>query len=168
MLRGITLLVIVTVGSFGLHAQELKIKRQTTGAAGSSAAVNLSGTQWLIQQSIGQASVIGFGKSGNRQLRQGFIQSDFSLGAVAKSTSLEVTLYPNPFGSQFTMAFDDAIEEDVHIDVTDLSGRAIFQQRFAAAQNLTVRFPEAAPGLYIIRIQTGTKQFSGRIQKLNL
>lgn len=162
-----SLMFVLASGSF-LQAQELKMKRQTTGAAGSSAEISLADNQWLVQQSVGQASVIGSARSGNRQLRQGFIQSDFSLSAIAESTSLSVTLFPNPFDAQFYIRFDEAVDAEVHVDVVDLSGRAVFQEHFAPAQQLNIRFREVAPGVYIIRIQSGTKHFTGRIQKLKL
>lgn len=152
----------------GMSAQELEIRRQTTGIAGASESFNHGGHQLIIQQSIGQASVIGTSESGSFSLRQGFIQPEFTLSAATENTDLEATVFPNPFANQFQIRFDDAVEDALEIQIFDLSGRAILGERFSAAQQVTIHFPDAAAGMYLIRITTGKKQFSGRIQKLNL
>ena len=164
----VLLLIAMSVTPLGVGAQDVKMKRQTTGVTGSSSEINLAGDQWVVQQSIGQASVIGFGRSGSLHLRQGFIQAELSLGSVAENTNLNVQIYPNPFGGEFNILFDDVVGDEIFIDITDLSGRSIQSRQFAPAQDLIYKFPDTAPGIYIIRIYAGNKHFTGRIQKLNL
>jgi len=164
-------LILVVSGvllTSSLCAQELEIRRQTTGIAGASISFHHGGKQLIVQQSIGQASVIGTHQARNYSLRQGFIQPEFTVRAAIENTDLQATVFPNPFRNQFQIRFDDDIEDQLDIQIFDLTGRAILGKQFSAAQLITIHFPDAAVGMYVIRITTGKKQFTGRIQKLNL
>ncbi len=152
----------------GLSAQEFGIRRQTTGISGASSNFHQAGYQLIVQQSIGQAGVIGSSTVGNYSLRQGFIQPEFTMKAANDNSDLAAILFPNPFSDQFQIRFDDEVEDALDIQIFDPRGRAIFRKQFAAAQQVTILFPDAAAGIYLIHISTGKKQFSGRIQKLNL
>ncbi len=166
--RIVLLLLAVAVHCSDMHAQELGMRRQTTGIAGTSGEYSVAGRSYIIQQSIGQASVIGTSQSGDYSLRQGFIQPEFVLAAVSEHTDLEASLFPNPFGRQFQIRFDAEPEGEIDVEIYDLSGRAILRKRYGAARQIAIDLPQAAAGMYLIHIVAGTKQFSGRIQKLNL
>lgn len=166
--RDLSLVFALMVLSTVMQAQSVVLRRQTTGIAGASGDYRAAGQSYLIQQSIGQASVIGTSQSGDYSMRQGFIQPEFFLAAVSEHTDLEATIFPNPFGRQFQIRFEAEPEGDIDVEIYDLSGRTILRKRYGAARDIAIDFPHAAAGMYLIHIVAGKKQFSGRIQKLNL
>lgn len=164
----VSLVFVLLFLSTVMHAQSVVLRRQTTGISGASGDYKAAGQVYLIQQSIGQASVIGTSESEDYSLRQGFIQPEFVLTAISQHSDLEASLFPNPFGRQFHIRFEAEPEGDIDVEIYDLSGRAILRKRYGAARQLAIDLPHAASGMYLIHIVSGNKQFSGRIQKLNL
>ncbi len=164
-----SLLLAAAMRSGTLFPQQAEIRRSTTGHYAAAAYISQSaGHPWTIQQSIGQASVIGVSARSDYTVRQGFIQPEFAIKASAKIVGLQAALFPNPFGNQFQISFGDKVQEKLDVQIFDLAGRMVYHNQFGAAQSISIDFPNAATGIYLVRVATGHKQYAGRIQKLNL
>ena len=91
------------------------LARATTGAAGSSENVTINNKAYIVQQSIGQASVIGTFSDENYTFRQGFIQPNVLAKIIdlAIPLSLDAIIYPNPFLESVTISFSEQITDRV-------------------------------------------------------
>lgn len=147
-------------------AQSINLRRQTTGIAGSSENIILGGNQFLVQQSIGQASAIGGASNNSAELKQGFIQPYHLQVKYSESTPLSISIFPNPFHSDLTIQFEEEINSDLIIWIVDPLGREVFYQKYAPAQMLRLALNYLNPGQYIIHIQAQNKLFTAQIQNL--
>lgn len=163
---------ILRIGSFvcmlcffsGAHSQSAKMKRQTIGACGTVYTANNS--PWLIQQSIAQSGIIGTSVRNERHLIQGFIQPEIVQLSGSKMLSLQAIIYPNPFLTEFTISFERKPEKILFVEVFDLTGRPVMEKEFLLLQNISIPFPNAAAGIYVLRIRTANQFFTGQIIKL--
>lgn len=142
------------------------ILRQTTGLAGGSNSILLDQQGYLIQQSIGQASVIGIYTNSKTELRQGFIQP-FSIISFEKEVEkLHLDLFPNPFKDEVTIVFERAMDQSIYIQVFDIMGRIIIEETKFVTIKTTIKIPDVPNGTYLLRIVTNNQQYSTQIQKL--
>lgn len=81
----------------------------------------------------------------------------------------DLSLYPNPAASSFTVAFFMDRKKDVTITMNDLAGRAIMARKFPGAgpgrQAFHLPFDGLLPGVYLVGIETGMDK---KIVKLNI
>lgn len=158
------LFLVLSIGIFSAgNAQE--IMRSTIGAAGSSS--TLSGeTAYLVQQSIGQSSVIGKFQTNGVIARQGFIQPPvLSAKVIPEETNLLAIIYPNPFESQVIVSFNERLKESLSIYIYDVLGRVVYDDNRAATQKVTINLDHLSSGMYILQIASGSKQFKANIIK---
>lgn len=87
-----------------------------------------------------------------------------SVGApLSPEEGLGVRFYPNPSNGQFTLTYPVQPEAGM-LEVLDLQGRVVYQQRLAAwSQVHAVEIPREARGMYLCRLSWGAKQISTRI-----
>ena len=105
--------------------------RATTSIAGSSEKITLNNYDLIIQQSIGQSSVIGAFYQNNFSVRQGFIQPNsistkIALNLETFQSTLESTVHPNPFKESITLSFSKIVSDKISITVFDILGRMVF------------------------------------------
>jgi hypothetical protein len=62
------------VQSYAQNTAGKHLVRSTVGVSGSSTDIKIQNTNYVVQQSIGQSSVIGTFAIGDLNVRQGFIQ----------------------------------------------------------------------------------------------
>lgn len=143
-----------------------EIIRQTTSAAGYSGSINAGNQSLFIQSSIGQSSVIGYGTTDGRDLRQGFIQP-FGSGFVRQSEfeTLQVLVYPNPFSTFFNLKFEKPINGELQL--FDVTGRLILNQRIEDSTEFKVEAELIPSGTYLIKVISKGASFSGQIIKLS-
>ena len=141
--------------------------RATTGVAGSSENVDFNNKQYVVQQSIGQASVIGTFSDENYTLRQGFIQPNVLVKIIdiAIPLSLEAIIYPNPFVESVTISFSEQITDRVEVAVFDILGRLVFSKSYTANQKVNVEFNNLSVADYILKVTANKKQFIKKIIK---
>lgn len=143
-----------------------QIQRFTIGVQGSSNVVSTNETNYLIQQSIGQTSVIGNFQFGKIVLRQGFIQPPIITGSIIKEeTSILASLYPNPFNSSITVLFGETMEKTLSIFVYDMLGRNVYQDSRKASQSIQIDLERLASAKYILHITSGNKHFKANLIK---
>ena len=153
--------------SNGQTTSNTALARSTVGVAGASEKVNVGNTTYIIQQSIGQASITGTQENDGHIVRQGFIQPDAWDKIIDKNVpmSLEVVLYPNPFIHTISLAFSEKISSEIIVALFDLTGKKIFAKSFPANQQLDIDANSLRASNYILRVHANHKQFAHHIIK---
>ncbi len=143
------------------------VVRTTTGVSGASIKLDHKGKTYIVQQSIGQSSVIGVGSDGDYILRQGFIQPNIISKIKDKDVplSLQLDIYPNPFEKQISLSFREDVKDHINVTVYDLLGRQVFSKRYTPGQLINVVLDELSSGEYILKAGTNNKQFITKILK---
>ncbi|QNJ97294.1 T9SS type A sorting domain-containing protein [Constantimarinum furrinae] len=143
-----------------------EIARSTVGASGSSAAVETINGTYIIQESIGQSSVIGTHYSSEVILRQGFIQPPISIqGILADETNIDAVVYPNPFTSSVNVAFREELKGGLSIAIYDLLGRLVYSNERNAEREIRIDLDFLSSAQYILLITSGNKQFKATLLK---
>jgi hypothetical protein len=149
-----------------LFAQEYSIQRQTTSLSGSFSTIQLDDHLYHVQQSIGQASVIGSFSTNNTSIRQGFIQPNSLSVKYISSNDLQVAIHPNPFHTVVYLQLDEELNARAELHVFDIMGRIVHKQNFSSFRYTELNLSFLKSGSYIIQIRTETKLFSAQIQKI--
>src|SRR5690606_20263787 len=109
-----------------------------TGASGASLEMKNGNNVYVIQQSVGQPSIIGTVREGEYVLRQGFIQPDI-LSRVAEKNmplNLQLSLHPNPFQEQISLVFNEEIKGEINITVYNILGALIYTKNYQSNQRI--------------------------------
>jgi hypothetical protein len=120
----------------------------------------------IVTQTIGQQSIIGT-SSNNYVVMQGFQQSVW--GKYISSNLLDdikTTTYPNPFVQTVSFEFSKPIFDVINVNVFDISGHLIYEQKKKANNNiLTIDLPLLPSGEYLVRLNANTFNFFTKIIK---
>lgn len=141
--------------------------RSTTGASGASIEVSNNSKMYVIQQSIGQPSIIGNINNGDYVVRQGFIQPDV-LSKIAEKNiplNLQLTLYPNPFQDKISLAFNEDIKGEITVTVFSVLGALIYSKNYQSSQQIDLILSWLSSGEYILKTVANQKQFISKIIK---
>jgi len=148
-----------------VHAQQATLLRQTVGAAGTTSSFSINDQTYLVQQSIGQASVIGTFTAADTQLRQGFIQAPAGPRAVQEETLLNVHVYPNPFNRGFNLQFEEALEDQSELQLFDITGRLVFEYTFMPQIQAYVPIGALPAGSYVLQLRVGNRSYTANLQR---
>lgn len=121
----------------------------------------------IVKQTIGQKTLTG--TSGSKYIvMQGFQQSAW--GKYISSNAPEgirTTTYPNPFVEAVNFQFSQVIAELITINIYDLSGRLIFEQKNKLNDTiLTINLARLPSSEYLVRLQTTKFSYYTKIIKL--
>ena len=144
-----------------------RIIRSTLGAGGFSKTITTNKGIYIICQSVDQTSVIGtFNKKGYTFM-QGFQQPFVSAKKfqLALENDLQASLYPNPFAHYINLSFDDPVTSEVFLQVTDITGKILYKNKFPAVQLINLPLDHIPPGVYVLKVVTGNKQFRANLIK---
>jgi len=76
-------------------------------------------------------------------------------------------VYPNPFGEEIMVRHDSDSEEDIRIELVDLTGRTLRQSEYAPALSGEYAMPVGdlglSSGFYVVRISQGNE---GKVVKV--
>ncbi len=118
-------------------------------------------------QGIGSIQLITAGGSLLRNFESDFGRSlhyAFSVGGyLGVEESKEPTLawlYPNPNNGSFTLQFNSNQQRMIHVRITDISGRTIYEQNLPGSY---LTLDNIDPGLYLIKINDG---FNSQVLKM--
>lgn len=143
------------------------IIRSTLGIGGFSTTITTNKGSFIICQSIGQTSAIGTYKTNDYTFMQGFQQplNSSKIFQLALENELLANLYPNPFSHYVNISFNDPITNDVFVQVTDITGKTIYTNRFPASQLISLSLNHIPYGVYVLKVVTGNKQFRANLIK---
>lgn len=148
---------------FGLSSQA-QVQRDCLTTSGAISSGSASGL--IVQQSIGQGSVIGNFRSEKLTLRQGFLQPTVLAYRSAKTEETELEVFPNPFTEavqlQFTKEFDGLAQ--VRVFSADGALLKTFKRRIDGP--ILLDLSGLAQGLYILQVDTDGGRYATKIQKL--
>ncbi|WP_298371316.1 T9SS type A sorting domain-containing protein [uncultured Lutibacter sp.] len=143
-----------------------EIQRSTISVQGNSENISINKKNYVIQQSIGQSSVIGTFQSDRIALRQGFIQPPLiSSEIILEETTIEAIIYPNPFESSINITFNENLKEQLSIFIFDMLGRVVYQNNREASQKININLSNLASAQYILNITSGNKKFKANLVK---
>ena len=85
--------------------------------------------------------------------------------SVDENSFEEFAIFPNPSNGEFTVKLLSHSEEDIKIEVYDIRGRRVFNNRFANTTNFreVIRLDNAPSGLYLITITDGLKAITKKL-----
>ncbi|MCZ4409129.1 T9SS type A sorting domain-containing protein [Cryomorphaceae bacterium 1068] len=148
---------------FGLSCQA-QVQRDCLTNSGAITSGSASGL--MVQQSIGQGSVIGNFKSNKITLRQGFLQPAVLTYRSAENKAVELEVFPNPFSESIQVQFTKAGEGLMQIRVFSADGALL--RTFEKRRDGIIRLDLSgfAQGLYILQVDTDGGQYATKIQKL--
>ena len=131
---------------------------------GSVKAVN---SQYLVQYSIEQSSVIGLTSTDQYLARQGFIQPVQIATVLSKNNDfrLLVDVYPNPAIDEIFISFNEMVMGPVDICLYDRSGRLVMRQETQSEATLVYSIENLAIGNYFLTINAMGKQYVTQISK---
>lgn len=77
----------------------------------------------------------------------------------------KIKVYPNPCNGQLNIQFLEAISKNAHIQIMDLKGNQVAEEEFATITNTTLTIDKLnlLPGIYMLKLITGGKQYSAKI-----
>jgi hypothetical protein len=119
-----------------------------------------------MQQSIGQMSFIQSSQqSGNTMISGFLIPQNFAqyLQGNAAQSSLEWSLYPNPFSTHINIKFSLPVAGDMHLLLYNLAGKLMMEKTLKAKQKQRIPLEHLAEGSYIMNISVLEKSFSTQI-----
>lgn len=97
------------------------------------------------------------------------VNIDFSTLAVANIKDAKLSVYPNPFTDEVTIAFDLKSTSDVNLVIYDMSGRIVKTVQKAnqksGLNNLTIQAKDLKTGTYFYSLKTNASQLSGKLIK---
>lgn len=157
-------LLLLTIGLLpSLRAQNLR--NDVISALGGSSQVGNSNL--MMQQSIGQASVIGSFTYAQTTLAQGFLRG---VSPVQRSPEapVDVLVFPNSFSSTITIKFLQTNSAQTYVSIYDLNGKKVVYERLILIENeVQLDLEHLKAGVYLTFIQTGNSIIQKRILKVD-
>jgi hypothetical protein len=144
-------------------AQSPALLRSTAGSGGSSKTITVGENSYLIQQSIGQGSIIGSVTQSGVVLHQGFVQPRYTSQRTGVSV-FRATIFPNPFSSQLIIQLGEDNPGPVWITLSDILGRAVYSN-VLEGQWIYLETGTLPSGYYTIEIRSGKKIYNSKLIK---
>ena len=148
---------------FNAHGQ--KLHHQMMSAQGSRKILK-SGV--IINQTVGQTSVVGNFRKDNLIIKQGYQQmAYYGNGLLIVPERITTLAYPNPMSSHINFRFSSAIKGFIKVSFFDLAGRLVFYQEKKSVENvLTVDNVYLAEGKYLVKLMGENYSYATTILKL--
>ena len=161
------IILLLSYSPFAL-GQAYKPLRQAISMEGQTFMVNLAGRDFYVQQSIGQASVIGRFSNGSHIARQGFIQPVSKQLASRKQvdeTFLNTATWPNPFADRITIEVHDDVQGPILASLRDVMGRTWRSLRLINGQAVDMETLGLPSGIYFLTVTCGSKYNTHKVIK---
>lgn len=166
----------VTINNFICKGNKIKLNsnicvikplRSTTTICNQSTSVQIN-NNYIIQQCIGQESVIGNFNINNYEILQGFLMPHFIFENIqyVKSQPLNAKVYPNPFNSQITIQIQEEVQSYLNIKIYNSQSQLIFSQTLNENHSeIKYNFENLNTGIYLIFLQTKEKIYTSKLIK---
>jgi hypothetical protein len=120
----------------------------------------------IISQTIGQQSLTGTSINGVI-VQQGFQQNNWSkIITAVPTTSIVTTTYPNPFVDIITFQFSTTPSNLVRIEIYDILGRLLFNEKIEVTDFKTSIIPMQLPSAeYLVKITAPNYTYFTKIIK---
>ena len=119
----------------------------------------------IINQTIGQQSVIGNSKTDSNIIFQGFQQRQWGK-LINTSSKILVKVYPNPFVNQLNFQFSKEINNKVQIQIFDFNGRLVLDEsKFVKDFYLTIDLFYLPAASYLVKVYASKINFYSKIIK---
>ncbi|MDI1318386.1 reprolysin-like metallopeptidase [Flavobacterium sp.] len=85
--------------------------------------------------------------------------------ATPSNQLTDFSIYPNPNKGNFTIQFDTATSSEIKVNVYDMRGRTIFENKYSnqAVFNENIQLSNAQSGVYLVSVTDGTNKIVKRI-----
>ena len=163
-------IVIVAHAQEALHAQEASGSQFILRSTTSIATINPDQqSEFISQQSTGQASVTGTYQSGDHLLSQGFVQPGVwsKIVHLDDVLDLKARVFPNPFVDKVNVSFLEPVNQPVQVTIFSDTGSKLESATYESNQDLRVSLEHLSPGRYYIKIAMDHRQFVDHLIKLN-
>ena len=84
------------------------------------------------------------------------------IGIDEREGALPLTIYPNPFGSETTLQFDNPTNSAYTLQITDVAGRTVFRKTDLNGSKYIINREGLRAGYYMVELR-GEKLYRGRI-----
>lgn len=158
------LITLVVITGLSLHAQE-KMQQVITSAGGSATA---SGGSFYTGWTIGETLVSSW-KSADGSVSLSGGQQSMTVTAVETTSGwdVEVSIYPNPAGSQLTIKFNIPTQEKILLYLHDAGGRLIMTDKVEESSDIKqIELEGLPPGTYLLRLVDGVRSNTYKVVKL--
>lgn len=163
-LKNYLFLLLLTLTLYpSLSAQ--KLRNDVVSALGGSNQVG--NFNLIMQQSIGQATVIGSFTYAKTILAQGFL-SGIRPVQINSDIPFDVVVYPNSFSSTITFKFIQTNRAQTYFSIYDLNGKRVYYKQSIPIENeVQLNLEQLKAGVYLTFIQSGNRIIHKRILKVN-
>ena len=141
------------------------LQRGTISNGGETVELESNNERFVIQQSIGQSSVIGLASLGSVNVLQGFIQPDLldKILTPDMPAVLNVDIFPNPFDTHLYLQFDFVPKTNVVVSAYDVMGRVVWSNSYASSDQITIEPTNLNYGYYFFKVECNGMQ---RVEKI--
>lgn len=149
------------------ESKSYSILRSNLGTSGSSHTIVTKKGAYSINQSIGQASVIGTYSNNAYYLRQGYQQplSKIKVSPLSQNNDLSATVFPNPFEQSVSIFFNKNMKKDISVLVFGLNGKLIYSKKYMPLQRIQIHFDDLSSGTYLLKVVSNNKLFHSKLIK---
>ncbi len=158
-------LLIMCLQGFSQVESSSSFLRGTASSAGSTVQAQIDGHQVVVQQTIGQSSIIGAAKTENVSAIQGFIQPLLLDKILTPDVPqvLEAKIYPNPFVENLFLEFDLMPETNIVISAFDIMGKVVWSKSYASSNFISLEPTNLTYGYYFFKVECDGMQ---RVEKI--
>lgn len=141
-----------------------RIERQVFGISGSSSQTQSMRLDWTFGEAAISAHITSSGT-----LTEGFQQgfNGFESPIVIDKNISEVLIMPNPASSFVSVKFLQAIKENIHWEIFDLTGKSLKRNVFSLTADHEIDISTYPDGMYILKISGENVSQTHRITKTN-
>ena len=154
--------VVAIFSALPIHGQNL---RNSSLVSMGNAAYSIQSQGLLVQQSIGQSSVIGVFANSSARISQGFLR-----GIRVVSTEIErpfeAIAFPNSFSDRISFRFTIDHQEATQARIYDALGKLVYEATHQPKnKEIQLNLPYLATGVYLAHLRSGNKFVQLRIIK---
>ncbi|WP_170110538.1 T9SS type A sorting domain-containing protein [Flavilitoribacter nigricans] len=103
-----------------------------------------------------------------RTLQLGFLDAGDAqcLVPTYEPAELGISIFPNPFYRQLTVRFDDHLNEPVRLQLLDVQGRILAEEKRLVSPKISLEWPDIDPGMYFLHIVMEDRSTLSKIIKI--